>query len=55
MRMLRRSTLVDKPLDAQMLIEVLGRVTEGDFNARMAVQWTGHAGKVADQLNDRQR
>jgi hypothetical protein len=38
------------PLTA--LLEVLARVKVGDFTARMPLEWTGLAGKVADSLND---
>src|SRR4051812_36872912 len=39
-------------IDAAVLLGVLARVQEGDFTARMPVDWTGLAGKVADGLND---
>jgi signal transduction histidine kinase/HAMP domain-containing protein/ActR/RegA family two-component response regulator len=35
-----------------VLLDVLARVKEGDFRARMPHDWTGLAGKVADDLND---
>ena len=39
-------------LDPKMLLSVLARVKAGDFTARMPLEWTGVAGKVADGLND---
>jgi signal transduction histidine kinase/HAMP domain-containing protein/DNA-binding NarL/FixJ family response regulator/HPt (histidine-containing phosphotransfer) domain-containing protein len=43
---------VDARLDAKVLLGVLARVREGDFTARMPLEWTGLAGKVADGFND---
>jgi signal transduction histidine kinase/CheY-like chemotaxis protein/HAMP domain-containing protein len=34
------------------LLTVLARVREGDFTARMPLEWTGLAGKIADGVND---
>ncbi|CAM3315493.1 ATP-binding protein [Halomonas lysinitropha] len=34
------------------LLNVMARVKEGDFTARMPLDWTGVPGKVADGLND---
>src|ERR1700691_965822 len=39
-------------LDAALFLSVLSRVKTGDFSARMPLEWTGVAGKVADALND---
>src|SRR5579859_1261395 len=39
-------------VDARALLIVLAQVKLGDFSARMPVEWTGAAGKVADGLND---
>jgi signal transduction histidine kinase/CheY-like chemotaxis protein/HAMP domain-containing protein len=39
-------------LEANVLLNVLARVKEGDFSVRMPLDWTGIAGKVADGLND---
>jgi signal transduction histidine kinase/CheY-like chemotaxis protein/HAMP domain-containing protein len=39
-------------VDAKVLLSVLARVKEGDFTARMPIDWTGAAGKVADGLNE---
>ena len=39
-------------LDPSVLLEVLARLSGGDFTARMPANWTGAAGKVADGLND---
>ncbi len=38
--------------DPKILLSVLARVKGGDFSARMPLDWTGVAGKVADCLND---
>ncbi len=35
-----------------LLLDVIARVKEGDFSARMPRDWTGVPGKVADGLND---
>ncbi|MEA2435444.1 MAG: hypothetical protein QOG54_2901, partial [Actinomycetota bacterium] len=40
------------PLDAKSLLTVLAQVKAGDFTARMPLELTGVAGKVADGLND---
>jgi len=39
-------------LDANVLLNVLAAVKRGDFTARMPLDWTGVAGKVADGFND---
>ncbi|MCU1452829.1 MAG: hypothetical protein JWN46_975 [Acidimicrobiales bacterium] len=39
-------------LDAKVLLGVLAQVKAGDFSARLPLDWTGVAGKVADDLND---
>ncbi|MDP1795633.1 MAG: response regulator, partial [Acidimicrobiales bacterium] len=39
-------------IDAAVLLDVLSRMREGDFTARMPQDWTGIAGKAADALND---
>ncbi|MEY2437588.1 MAG: hypothetical protein QOF97_2424, partial [Acidimicrobiaceae bacterium] len=39
-------------VDAKVLLGVLAQVKDGDFTARMPLEWTGVAGKVADSLND---
>jgi signal transduction histidine kinase/HAMP domain-containing protein len=39
-------------VDAKVLLGVLAQVKEGDFTARMPLDWTGLAGKVADGFND---
>ena len=38
--------------DSEVLLQVLSDVKAGDFTARMPLDWTGVAGKVADGLND---
>lgn len=35
-----------------LLLAVIARVKDGDFAARMPLDWTGVPGKVADGLND---
>ncbi len=35
-----------------LLLDVIARVKEGDFSARMPLDWTGLPGKIADGLND---
>lgn len=42
----------DDAVDAKALLGVLAKVKEGDFTARMPLEWTGVAGKVADGLNN---
>ncbi len=39
-------------VDPKVLLGVLAQVKSGDFSARMPLEWTGVAGKVADGLND---
>ena len=39
-------------LDASLFLRVLSQVKTGDFTARLPLDWTGVAGKVADALND---
>ncbi|MBA3561234.1 MAG: response regulator [Actinobacteria bacterium] len=39
-------------LDARLMLSVLAQVKAGDFSARMPLDWTGVAGKVADDLNE---
>ncbi len=39
-------------VDPKEILTVLARVKQGDFSARMPVEWTGLAGKVADTVND---
>ena len=39
-------------VDPKVLLSVLAQVKGGDFTARMPLEWTGVAGKVADGLND---
>jgi signal transduction histidine kinase/HAMP domain-containing protein/ActR/RegA family two-component response regulator len=43
---------VPHELDEAVLLTVLSDVKNGDFSARMPLDWTGVAGKVADTLND---
>jgi signal transduction histidine kinase/HAMP domain-containing protein len=46
------ATLFDDSVAAETLLNVLAEVKAGDFNVRMPRDWTGVAGKVADNLND---
>ncbi|HVE46644.1 MAG TPA: ATP-binding protein [Acidimicrobiales bacterium] len=39
-------------VDPGVLLTFLAQVKSGDFTARMPLEWTGMAGKVADGLND---
>jgi signal transduction histidine kinase/cellulose synthase/poly-beta-1,6-N-acetylglucosamine synthase-like glycosyltransferase/CheY-like chemotaxis protein/HAMP domain-containing protein len=39
-------------VDAKVLLSVLTQMKEGDFSARMPIDWTGMAGKAADSLNE---
>lgn len=43
---------VAEAVDPKVLLSVLAQVKFGDFTARMPLEWTGVAGKVADGLND---
>ncbi len=43
---------VDEDSKLAVLLEVLARVKEGDFAARMPRAWTGLPGRVAEDLND---
>jgi signal transduction histidine kinase/CheY-like chemotaxis protein/HAMP domain-containing protein len=47
----RRSTSA-KSVDTTALLHVLAQVKNGDFTARMPLEWTGVAGRVADDLNE---
>jgi signal transduction histidine kinase/CheY-like chemotaxis protein/HAMP domain-containing protein len=46
------TSVVADRLDAKVLLSVLAQVKGGDFSARMPLEWTGVAGKVADSFND---
>ena len=39
-------------VDGAVLLSVLAQAKGGDFTARMPLEWTGVAGKVADSLNE---
>jgi signal transduction histidine kinase/CheY-like chemotaxis protein/HAMP domain-containing protein len=43
---------ISDSVDPKVLLSVLAQVKFGDFTARMPLEWTGVAGKVADSLND---
>src|SRR5262245_26813741 len=40
------------PLDAEQILAALVALKKGDFNARLPLDWTGVAGKVADTFNE---
>ena len=44
--------LADGSLDVSLLLATLRAYKKGDFSARMPLDWTGMAGKVADTVND---
>jgi hypothetical protein len=44
-------TVPEPTIDAKVLLSVLAQIQSGDFTARMPLEWTGVAGKVADALN----
>jgi signal transduction histidine kinase/CheY-like chemotaxis protein/HAMP domain-containing protein len=47
------TTLVPADIvDAKVLLSVLAQVNAGDFTARMPLEWTGVAGKIADGFNE---
>jgi hypothetical protein len=39
-------------LDINAVLGVLGKVKGGDFSARLPLDWTGVAGKLADGINE---
>ena len=39
-------------LDETVLLSVLSDLKNGDFDARMPLDWTGVPGKIADRLNE---
>ena len=45
-------TKTNDATELTVLLGVLARVKAGDFTARMPLEWTGLAGKVADSLNE---
>ncbi|HSO98108.1 MAG TPA: ATP-binding protein [Solirubrobacteraceae bacterium] len=44
--------VLEGTVETQALLSTLAQVKSGDFTARMPLDWTGVAGKVADGLND---
>jgi signal transduction histidine kinase/DNA-binding response OmpR family regulator/HAMP domain-containing protein len=50
--MSERSLSEGNNVDGGVLLDVLAQVRGGDFAARMPLDWTGVAGKVADSLNE---
>ena len=50
--MSERSVSQGNNVDGGVLLDVLAQVRAGDFAARMPLDWTGVAGKVADSLNE---
>jgi signal transduction histidine kinase/HAMP domain-containing protein/ActR/RegA family two-component response regulator len=47
-----RRSASSKSIDTEALLNVLAQVKDGDFTARMPLEWTGIAGRVADDLNE---
>ena len=47
-----RTPLPSDGLDVHILLNVLAQIKQGDYSARMPLDWTGVAGKVADGFND---
>ncbi|MGI8609766.1 MAG: HAMP domain-containing protein [Candidatus Dormibacteria bacterium] len=43
---------ISDTIDPAVLLSIMARVRAGDFSARMPMEWTGVAGKIADTLND---
>jgi signal transduction histidine kinase/CheY-like chemotaxis protein/HAMP domain-containing protein len=50
--MSERSVAEVDVVDQKVLLGVLAQVKGGDFSARMPLEWTGVAGKIADDFND---
>jgi signal transduction histidine kinase/CheY-like chemotaxis protein/HAMP domain-containing protein len=50
--MVDRGNTMPDTIDTTTLLGFLAKVKSGDFTARMPLEWTGVAGKVADGLND---
>ena len=50
--MVDRDKTMSDTFDTTTLLGFLAQVKSGDFTARMPLEWTGVAGKVADGLND---
>jgi signal transduction histidine kinase/CheY-like chemotaxis protein/HAMP domain-containing protein len=48
----RSAQIITDDIDAGTLLSVLAQVKGGDFTARMPLDWSGIAGKVADSIND---
>ncbi len=46
------SVAITDSIDPAVLLSVLAQVKVGDFSARVPLEWTGIAGRVADNLND---
>ena len=46
------ATTRSNAVDPSVLLRILAQVRAGDFTARMPLEWTGVAGKVADGLNE---
>jgi signal transduction histidine kinase/HAMP domain-containing protein/ActR/RegA family two-component response regulator len=44
--------MAPEEVDTRVLLNVLAQIKSGDFTARMPLEWTGVAGKVADSFND---
>jgi signal transduction histidine kinase/HAMP domain-containing protein len=50
--MLETALVPADTVDSKVLLSVLAQVNAGDFTARMPLDWTGVAGKVADRFNE---
>src|SRR5919106_4539736 len=51
-KIMRTAQIGTDTLDTRQLLSVLTAVKKGDFSARMPIDSTGMAGKIADTLND---
>ncbi|HSQ23254.1 MAG TPA: HAMP domain-containing protein, partial [Pyrinomonadaceae bacterium] len=49
---MRTQTASTDSLNAKLLLKTLVAFKKGDFSTRLAVEWTGEDGKIADTLND---
>src|SRR5262244_3465672 len=49
---MRTQTQSTESLNPRLLLKTLTAFKKGDFSARLAGEWTGEAGKIADTLND---
>src|SRR5262244_2894225 len=49
---MRTQTQSTESLNPRLLLKTLTAFKKGDFSARLAGEWTGEAGKIADTLNE---